>query len=119
MSEHDFHTEWCDHRDSGDTHDDSFPYCHRQIAGVKLALSDGEKCPPSLWVLATSAAHPYVLTSGQKPADDHRFDGIELCAEHYVGNEWAAQQFRMSSDAARSLAAALVRAANIQQGLTR
>lgn len=113
------HAVWCDHRESGETHDDILPYCMKQLHGVKLLALDGDEFPPQLWVYATASAHPEALTSGERAADDHLYDGIELVTEHRVGSEWVERKLRLTSDAARSLAATLVRAADIQQGLTR
>lgn len=114
-----FHIVWCNHRESGETHDDILPYCMKQIHGVKLIPTGGEKFPPKMWVYATSSAHPEALTSGERAENDQMYDGIELVAEVYGGTDWAEQKFRLTSDAARSLAATLIRAADIQQGLTR
>lgn len=114
-----FHAVWCDHRESGETHDDNFPYCLKQINGVKLIPTEGERIPPTLWVYATSPAHPSALTSGERVENDEMYDGIELVAELYDGTNWVDQKFRLTSDAARSLAATLIRAADIKQGLTR
>lgn len=117
---HNFHTVWCDHRESGEAHDDIFPYCMKQVNGVKLIATEGEKFPPRMWVYATSPAHPEALASGERPAnDDELYDGIELVAEVYDGTDWVDQKFRITSDAARSLAATLIRAADVKQGLTR
>jgi hypothetical protein len=117
-----FHVMWCDHRQSsepGETHDDVLPYCMKQINGVKLIPTGGEKFPPKMWVYATSAAHPEALTSGERAENDQMYDGIELVTEVYNGTDWTEHKFRLTSDAARSLAATLIRAADIQQGLTR
>lgn len=118
MSTNNLHSIWCDHRPSNDPHDDNIPYCLKQIHGVTLNPTKGEG-HPKMWVYATSAAHPQALTSGQRVTDDHRFDGVELAVEQRVGDNWTDQIMRLTSDAARSLAAALIRAADIQQGLTR
>ena len=112
------HSIWCDHRQSGETHDDLIPYCLKQIHGVVLIPDEGEHAS-KLWVYATSAAHPEALTSGRRVVGDERFDGIELAIETRSDDGWTEQKFRVSSDGARSLAATLVRAADIQQGLTR
>ena len=114
-----FHSIWCDHRESGETHDDILPYCMKQIHGVELIPTLGEKFAPRMWVYATSPAHPDALTSGEHAENDQQYDGIELVTERYDGTDFAEQKFRLTSDAARSLAATLIRAAEIQQGLTR
>ncbi|CAJ1578989.1 hypothetical protein [[Mycobacterium] wendilense] len=114
-----FHSVWCHQRDFDEAHDCEIPYCYRPIHTVKLLALDGQKFPPGISVYATSAAHPSALTSGERAPDDHLYDGVELVTEHHVDGEWVEQKLRLTSDAARSLAAALVRAADIQQGLTR
>ena len=47
-------------------------------------------------------------------------DGLELAIETWngPGSEWRQQYLRLTADVGRSLAAALVRAADIEQGLT-
>lgn len=119
MSGTDFHTVWCDHRGTSETHDDNFPYCLRLVHGVKTVPLESEPHPPKLWVTATRAAHPTALTSGKRAPDDQRFDGIELTVERYVGEQWVEETVRLRSDAARTLAATLIHAADIEQGLTR
>lgn len=119
MSTFNGHVTWCDHRESGETHDPELPYCMKQIHGVRLFTLDGAEFPPQIWVYATNSAHVCALTTGKRPADDHLYDGVELTTEHQVGDDWVEQKMRMTSDAARSLAATLIRAADIQQGLTR
>ena len=119
MSKSDFHAVWCDHRGTGETHDDNFPYCMRMIHGVKTIPLDDDQHEPSLWVTATATAHPSAMTSGELAPDGQRYDGVELTIEKRVGEQWVEQNIRLRSDAARTLAATLVRAADIQQGLTR
>ncbi len=92
------------------------PYCYRSVAGVKLIPVEGQNSQ-RMWVYATSAAHPSALATDERAPDDHLYDGIELALEQPVSGQWI--ELRMTSDVARSLAAALVRAADIQQGLTR
>lgn len=113
-----FHAVWCSQRECGETHDDTMPYCYKQIHGVKLLAPDGA-VPPQLWVYATATAHPDALTSGERAADGHLHDSIELITEYRVDTEWVEHKLRISDDAARSLAATLIRAADIKQGLTR
>ena len=86
---------------------------------MKLLATQDEKFAPSLWVYATSAAHPDALTSGQKAENEQLYEGVELTLERYDGTEWSEEKLRLTSDAARSLAATLTRAADIEQGLTR
>lgn len=114
-----YHAVWCDHREGAETHDDTMPYCYKQIQGIELNPSKGEKFPPQMWVYTTASAHPCVLTSGERAENDCQYDGIELVTEHHTGDDWVEQKLRLSADAARSLAAILVRAADIKQGLTR
>lgn len=116
---HNFHNVWCDQRPRNESHDDNLPYCYRQVHGVTLHAAQGDEFPPNMWVYVIGTAHPDVLTSGECPEGDEVSDGLEMVTEHRVGDEWVERKFRLSSDAARSLAAALIRAADIQQGLTR
>lgn len=118
MSDNIFHAVWCGHRATGETHDDSYPYCHKQLHGVDLRPGPGEQ-RSCLWVYVTGQAHPSAMTSGECAPDDKQYDGIELTTETRVGDDWTDRTLRLSADAARSLAAALVRAADIKQGLDR
>ncbi|MGP4058882.1 hypothetical protein ACTWP6_29395 [Mycobacterium sp. 4D054] len=86
---------------------------------MELVNTDAEKFAPHLWVYSTSAAHPDALTSGVRVENEQKYDGVELTVERYDGTDWTEQKLRLTSDAARSLAATLIRAADIQQGLTR
>ena len=117
MSAANFHKVWCGQRASEEVHEDPVPYCYKLVNGVQLRAIDGEKHDPKLWVTVTGAAHPDVLASGIREDDDAQFDGIELTVEKLVGKQWTEQKMRMSSDSARSLAATLIRAADIEQGL--
>lgn len=117
--EHNFHKVWCDQRPRNESHDDDLPYCYRQIHGVNLTGEQGDEIPSNMWVYVIGAAHPDALTSGECPEGERAADGLEIVSEHRVGDEWVERKVRLSSDAARSLAASLIRAADIEQGLTR
>lgn len=116
---YDGHKVWCDHHGTDETHDDELPYCMKQINGIKLIPIEGEKWPPGMWVYATAPANPAAMTSGDRAPDDHIYDGIEVAVEHNYGDSMRESKFRMTSSAARSLAAALIRAADVREGLTR
>lgn len=118
MTESNFHSVWCGHRSTNESHDDNYPYCLKQVHGVDLMPAPGEQ-KSSLWVYVTGQAHPSALTSGKCPSDDKQYDGIELTTECRVGDDWVDRTLRLSADAARSLAAALIRAADVKQGLDR
>lgn len=116
MSDSNFHAVWCGHRSTNESHDDNYPYCLKQVHGVDLMPAPGEQ-KASLWVYVTGEAHPSAMTSGKCPPDAKQYDGIELTTECRVGDEWVDRTLRLSADAARSLAAALIRSADIKQGL--
>jgi hypothetical protein len=106
---------WCDHRNvvEDHKHDDNVPYCYASVAKVQLIPEPGHS-KSAVFVYATSTAHPNVLVSGEQDGEPH--DGIELAIETWAGkgSKWTEQKIHITSDAARSLAAALTRAADIE-----
>ena len=113
------HVTWCTNRDDEfTTHDDSEPYCSKQVTSVRLVPAEG-MVKTTAWVSPTKAFTHGVFTPDDWAARDRRYGGVEIAVEHWAGPdiEVDEQKLRMSSDAARSLAAALIRAADIEQGL--
>jgi hypothetical protein len=120
---HDYHAShvvWCTNRDSEFTmHSDDEPYCSHMVTSIGV-IPEGDAVKCQAWVIATRA-----FTHGQfAPADyakrEQRYGGVEIALETWRGPNAGSvteQKIRLSSDAVRSLAAALVRAADIEQGL--
>ena len=116
---HGHHTVWCTNHDAEfDQHSDDEPYCSHTVTGVGV-IPEGDAVKCKAWVTATAS-----FTHGQfTPADfaerERRYGGVEIVLDTWrgPGKGGDEQKIRVSSDAARTLAAALVRAADIEQGL--
>ncbi|OYN78892.1 hypothetical protein [Mycolicibacterium sphagni] len=110
------HTVWCSSRPD-ERHDDETPYCESPRLGARLIPDVGD-LKAQVWVSPISAA-----TEGmsRKEADEAgaRYDGVQIAHEAWDGTGWREQYLRMAASEARGLAAALIRAADIEQGLTR
>lgn len=111
------HVLWCSHRniDEG-LHDENMPCCYSAVGAAIDVMPDLGAEKAQLWVYATRVANPEALKSGVIPGRS-AFDGITLMIEQRTGTEWDEQEYRITSGAARSLAAALTRAADIEQGV--
>jgi hypothetical protein len=70
---------------------------------------------------ATTAFTHGQFTPAEAEERERHYGGVEIALEtwHGPGSEWEDQRIRITSDVARTLAAALIRAADIEQGLTR
>ena len=115
------HTVWCNNHDDEFTHhSDDEPYCSKLVHGVAL-IPDAEGIKEQLWVLPTSAFTHGEFTPAEHAEREHRYGGVELTIETWLGPGKGVdeQKLRLTSDAARTLAATLIRAADIEQGLTR
>jgi hypothetical protein len=118
---HGHHVIWCtNHDDEFTGHSEDEPYCSKLLHGVEL-IHEGAAKRTTMWVQPTAAFTHGRFTPAEHAERDHRYDGIELFIESWCGpdQDRPEQKLRLTSDAARSLAAALVRAADIEQGLTR
>ncbi|MCB0929558.1 MAG: hypothetical protein U0R77_14425 [Mycolicibacterium insubricum] len=115
---YDGHYPWCEYHGEGDDGKhpvDYYGYCHRTIGvGVEIYPADTGK-QEHFHVSATARARDSAMRGGHTEPDDKRYDGVELCWDHN-GDEVF---YRMSTGAARSLAAALIRAADVRDGLAR
>ncbi|MGQ9408932.1 hypothetical protein [Mycolicibacterium gilvum] len=115
------HVTWCTNHDGEFTmHTEDEPYCSHLLSGVRL-VPEPDVVKTTAWVSPTSAFTHGRFTPADYAARGARYDGVEITIEHWTGPgiDVPEQKLRMSSDAARSLAAALIRAADIEQGLTR
>ena len=117
-----YHVTWCTNRDTEFTeHSDSEPYCSKQLASVRLVPAEG-MVKTTAWVSPTQAFTNGLFPPAEYAAREIRYGGVEIAIELWAGPgnyETDVTKLRMSSDAARSLAAALNRAADIEQGLYR
>lgn len=114
------HVLWCSSRNIEEgRHDEYMPCCHTGVGPSIPIDPDAGYDKAQINVYATRVAHAEALAPGTVPGRS-AFDGIQLAIEsRQPGSDWEEQEFRLTSHAARSLAAALVRAADIEQGLTR
>jgi hypothetical protein len=114
------HMVWCTNRDAEFTmHSDDEPYCSHTVTSIGVIHPEGDAVKCQAWVTATRA-----FTHGQfTPADyaerEQRYGGVEIVLETWRGRgeDTDEQKIRITSHAARTLAAALIRAADIEQGL--
>lgn len=117
-----YHVTWCTNRDDEFTlHSEEEPYCSKQLHGVSL-IPEGGVERGTVWVQPTSAFTHGQFTPAEYARQEQTYDGVELNVELWRGPERGWDEpavFRLTSDAARSLAATLIRAADIEQGLTR
>lgn len=115
---HGSHVVWCGCHDI-EVHDSQTPYCEKPIHGVPLVL-EGGAVKATIWTSATKAFVHGQFSPAQHDAMEARYNGVELAVETWHGPGRGHQEpliFRLTSDAARSLAATLIRAADIEQGL--
>jgi hypothetical protein len=112
-----YHVTWCGNRDH---HHDDDPYCSKLISSAKL-ITEGDVRKSQMWVSPTSAFTHGRFAPDEYAAREARYDGIELMVESWHGPDdgWTEQKIRVTSSEARTLAALLIRAADIEQGLDR
>jgi hypothetical protein len=116
---HGSHVVWCGCRNDIDFHADATPYCEKPIHGVPL-VPEGGAIKSTIWTSATKAFVHGLFSPAQHDAMEARYNGVELAVETWLGAEQGHQDpliFRLTSGAARSLAATLIRAADIEPGL--
>jgi hypothetical protein len=122
---HDYHAGhvvWCtNHDDEFDMHSDDEPYCSHTVTSIGVIHPEGDAVKCQAWVTATRAFTHGEFTPAEFAERERHYGGVEIVLETWRGRGIDAdeQKIRFSSDAARSLAAALIRAADIEQGLTR
>ena len=115
------HADWCTNHDAEFTrHSEREPYCSRIVAGFDV-IGEGDVVQRQGWVSPTRPFSHGPFTAAELEEQNHLYTGVEIVIETWrgPGTEWVDEKIRITSDVARSLAAALVRAADIEQGLTR
>ncbi|MCX2929272.1 hypothetical protein ORI20_03225 [Mycobacterium sp. CVI_P3] len=119
---HDHHTVWCTNHD-----DEEFtgpsphePYCSKLLHGIEL-IPEGDARRAAMWVMPTAAFTRGPFTPAEYAEREYRYGGVELCIETWTGPDSndGEPKLRPTSDTARTLAATLISAADIEQGLTR
>jgi hypothetical protein len=122
VDRHGWHSTWCTLREEDESalHSDNEPYCSTMLNSVSV-IPEGDVRKCQAWVSATSPFTHGKFTMAEIADREGRYAGVEIVLETFQGPEfeWDDQRIRFTSDAARSLAAALIRAADIEQGLTR
>ena len=115
-----YHVTWCGGLGEFEHHNDEEPYCSKLIGQAQL-IPEGDVRKSQMWVLPTSAFTHGTFTPAEYAARDARYDGVKLSIESWRGPDdgWAEQTIRITSSEARTLAALLIRAADIEQGLYR
>ncbi len=115
---HGHHTWWCSDRDEGPHDEAPVLYCERQIGGAEAVTEPGWN-PVQLWVSTISAFLHGNYTGAEVAAEERNRSGVQLSALVRVDSEWVPSEFNMRSGEARTLAALLVAAADISDGIAR
>jgi hypothetical protein len=113
-----YHLTWCtNHDDESPLHADDEPYCSHNVARFRV-IPEGDVVKRQGWVNATSAFTHGRFTPAEYAEREQHYGGVEIVLETWRGPglDWEDQRIRITSDTARSLAAALIRAADIEQG---
>jgi hypothetical protein len=121
VDRHGYHAVWCTNQDAEfNMHSDEEPYCLHHVAGFSV-IAEGVVVKRQGWVGATTPFDHGTFTKGELEDRARIYTGVEISLESWSGpgTDWTDERIRLTSDVARSLAAALIRAADIQQGLTR
>ena len=114
LERHGYHTVWCS--DSDDLHDDRSPYCERLIGGTD-GVTEPRWAPTQLWVSTIHAFLHGTYTANEERAEEQHRVGVQLSILVHDGSEWVEKMINMRSGDARTLAALLVAAADINDGI--
>ncbi len=117
VERHGWHTTWCVGRD--EPHDERWPYCERQIGGVDSAVTEPDWNRAQVWVSTIHAFLHGTFTTDYAAAADRNRKGVQLEFLVHDGIEWQTQRVNVHSGDARTLAALLVAAADVSDGITR
>ena len=119
---HGYHTTWCTSYDDESTlHSKEEPYCSTLLNSTPL-IPEGDVVKTQVWASPTRAFTHGTFTPAEHGTREERYNGVELVVETWRGPQkgWdKTQKLRLTSHAARTLATILIRAADIEQGLTR
>lgn len=121
IERHGWHAVWCEGQD--EPHDERWPYCERMIGGVDLAITEPEWDRAQIWVSTISAFFHGTFKTGEVVAAERNRKGIQLDLLIHSGdgadNGWDSTRINVGSGDARTLAALLVAAADLSDGVTR
>lgn len=121
VERHGWHATWCDGQDG--PHDERWPYCERMIGGIDSALTEPEWDRAQIWVSTIAAFLHGTFTTDEVAAAERNRTGIQLDLLIRTGagpdNGWESTRINMRSGDARTLAALLVAAADLSDGITR
>jgi hypothetical protein len=117
---HGYHAVWCNLR--GEPHDEHFPFCEYQVGGVEAVTEPGWS-RSQLWVSTITSFLHGTYTPSQSAAEERNRTGVQLSCLVYEGGDenagWTEKSFNIRSGEARSLAAQLIAAADISEGINR
>lgn len=117
---HASHVTWCTNYDSEFTsHTEEEPYCSHLIGSARL-VPEGDAVKAQMWVMPTKAYTNGMHAPAEYAGREATYNGVELCIDVWrPGGDGSEQKIRLNSSEARTLSALLIRAADIEQGLTR
>lgn len=120
---HASHVTWCTNHDSEfTTHTEAEPYCSHLMGSARLILEGEDQADArgQMWAMPTRAYTSGMFTPADHAVREATYGGVELCIDIWRRGEGGSEQkIRLNSSEARTLAALLVRAADIEQGLAR
>lgn len=113
---HGHHALWC--TDNDDPHDDRAPWCERMVGGVD-AVTEPTGAKAQLWVSNIRAFIHGKFTMAEHEGLEKRRNGIQLAFLVKLAGQWDETLINVSSGDARTLAAQLIAAADINDGINR
>lgn len=116
------HTVWCTTESPEDDHDDRWPWCDRLIGGAEGVSEPGWQ-RTQIWASTIAAFTRGVVTREGWAAEERNRRGVQLTFSTLTNddgrNSWVDSSItNLSSGEARRLAAILVAAADLSDGLT-
>lgn len=118
---HGWHAIWCEGQD--EPHNERWPYCERMIGGIDSALTEPEWDRAQIWVSTIDAFLHGTFTTDEVAAAERNRKGIQLDLLIHTGagadNGWDGTRVNIRSGDARTLAALLIAAADLSDGIAR
>lgn len=111
------HTTWCSGQD--DPHDADSPYCEYMVGGVE-GVAEPNWIRTQVWITTIAPFTHGTFTRREYDAVQRNRRGVQLSHQSDLGNGWTPETFiNLPSGEARTLAALLVAAADISDGIDR
>ncbi|WP_083208397.1 hypothetical protein [Mycobacterium malmoense] len=121
VDRHGWHSIWCEGQH--EPHSERWPYCERMIGGVNSAITEPDWNRAQVWVSVISAFLHGTFTAPYALAAERNRNGIQLdlLIDSGDGEDggWESTRINIRSGDARTLAALLVAAADVSDGITR